>query len=557
MTRPRSTDGSGRFRDLGLGPKLVSVLEALGYEEPTPIQKDAIPPLLAGRDLVGQAATGTGKTAAFALPLLQRILADGHKRKEPRLLVLVPTRELAMQVAEAIYRYGGNLGARVMPIYGGQSITQQLGGLRRGVDVVVATPGRALDHIRRRTLDLGHVEAVVLDEADEMLDMGFAEELEAIFAELPAKRQTALFTATMPKRITAIAERHLDDPVRLAIAEEKLARGAAPRVRQVAYLVSRAQKVDALGRILDLEGPAAALVFCRTRGEVETLAQTLNGRGFRAEALHGGMSQKERDRVMGRFREGAAELLLATDVAARGLDIGRLSHVINYDVPPAPESYVHRIGRTGRAGREGVAITLAEPRERPLLRNIEKLTGRRLDLGTVPTVADLQARRLEATRVAVREAVVAGGAEGFREIVQSLAQEFDVLDVAAAAVKLAHEAGTRTEAPPRAPSPAAAARTPEIPAPAGPFARIYVSIGQAAGAQARDLVGAITGEAKLDGSAIGAVQIEERYSLVDVREDRADEVLRALKGATIRGRPVTVSRYEADKVKRKRARAKA
>jgi ATP-dependent RNA helicase DeaD len=554
MTRAQSKDGSGRFRDLGLGPKLVSVLEELGYEEPTPIQKDAIPPLLAGRDLVGQAATGTGKTAAFALPLLQRTLADGPKRKEPRVLVLVPTRELAMQVAEAIYRYGRNLGARVMPIYGGQSITQQLGGLRRGVDVVVATPGRALDHIRRRTLDLGHVEAVVLDEADEMLDMGFAEELEAILSELPAKRQTALFTATMPKRITAIAERHLKDPVRLAIAEEKVAHGVAPRVRQVAYLVSRAQKVDALGRILDLESPASALVFCRTRGEVETLAQTLNGRGFRAEALHGGMSQKERDRVMGRFREGAAELLLATDVAARGLDIGRLSHVINYDVPPAPESYVHRIGRTGRAGREGVAITLAEPRERPLLRNIEKLTGRRLDLGTVPTVADLQARRLEATRVSVREAVVAGGTEGFREIVQSLAQEFDVLDVAAAAVKLAHEAATRTEAP-RATSAAAAAGTKEGPAPAGPYARIYVSIGQDAGTQARDLVGAITGEAKVDGSAIGAVEIEERYSLVEVRADRAEDVLRALKGATIRGRPVTVSRYEADKTKRKRARA--
>jgi ATP-dependent RNA helicase DeaD len=559
MTRAQSKDGSGRFRDLGLGPKLVSVLEELGYEEPTPIQKDAIPPLLAGRDLVGQAATGTGKTAAFALPLLQRTLADGPKRKEPRVLVLVPTRELAMQVAEAIYRYGRNLGARVMPIYGGQSITQQLGGLRRGVDVVVATPGRALDHIRRRTLDLGHVEAVVLDEADEMLDMGFAEELEAILSELPAKRQTALFTATMPKRITAIAERHLKDPVRLAIAEEKVAHGVAPRVRQVAYLVSRAQKVDALGRILDLESPASALVFCRTRGEVETLAQTLNGRGFRAEALHGGMSQKERDRVMGRFREGAAELLLATDVAARGLDIGRLSHVINYDVPPAPESYVHRIGRTGRAGREGVAITLAEPRERPLLRNIEKLTGRRLDLGTVPTVADLQARRLEATRVSVREAVVAGGTEGFREIVQSLAQEFDVLDVAAAAVKLAHDAATRTEAPRATSGAAATAATgtgaKDGPAPGGPFTRIYVSIGQAAGAQPRDLVGAITGEAKVDGSAIGAVEIEERYSLVEVRADRADDILRALKGATIRGLPVTVSRYEADKTKRKRARA--
>ena len=558
MTRAPSRDGSSRFADLGLGPKLVSVLEELGYEEPTPIQKDAIPPLLAGRDLVGQAATGTGKTAAFALPLLQRALATPGKGKEPRVLVLVPTRELAMQVAEALYRYGRNLGARVMPVYGGQSITQQLGGLRRGVDVVVATPGRALDHIRRRTLDLGHVEAVVLDEADEMLDMGFAEELEAILGELPAARQTALFTATMPKRITAIAERHLKDPVRLAIAEEKVARGVAPRVRQVAYLVSRAQKVDALGRILDLESPASALVFCRTRSEVETLAQTLNGRGFRAEALHGGMSQKDRDRVMRRFREGAAELLLATDVAARGLDIGRLSHVINYDVPPAPESYVHRIGRTGRAGREGVAITLAEPRERPLLRNIEKLTGRRLDLGTVPSVADLRARRMEATRVSLREAVVAGGAEGFREIVQSLAQEFDVVDVAAAAVRLIHEAGERTgerTESPRATSPEPSARAKEAPAPSGPFARIYVSIGQAAGAQKGDLVGAITGEAKVDGSAIGAVEIEERYSLVDVREDRADDVLRALRGATIRGRPVTVSRYETDKAKKKRARS--
>jgi ATP-dependent RNA helicase DeaD len=556
VTTRRSTEGSGRFADLGLGPKLVSVLEELGYEEPTPIQKDAIPPLLAGRDLVGQAATGTGKTAAFALPLLQRTLATPHKGKEPRVLVLVPTRELAMQVAEAMYRYGRNLGARVMPVYGGQSITQQLGGLRRGVDVVVATPGRALDHIRRRTLDLGHVEAVVLDEADEMLDMGFAEELEAILGELPAARQTALFTATMPKRITSIAEQHLKDPVRLAIAEEKTARGVAPRVRQVAYLVSRAQKVDALGRILDLESPASALVFCRTRSEVETLAQTLNGRGFRAEALHGGMSQKDRDRVMRRFREGAAELLLATDVAARGLDIGRLSHVINYDVPPAPESYVHRIGRTGRAGREGVAITLAEPRERPLLRNIEKLTGRRLDLGTVPSVADLRARRLEATRVSLREAILAGGTEGVREIVQSLAQEFDVVDVAAAAVKLIHEAGERAESP-RATPAEPAARAKEVPAPSGPFARIYVSIGQAAGAEAGDLVGAITGQAKIDARAIGAVAIEERYSLIDVREDRADAVLRALRGATIRGRPVTVSRYEVDKAKRKTARQKA
>jgi len=487
-------------------------------------------------------------------------------------LVLVPTRELAMQVAEAVYRYGRKLGARVLPIYGGQSITQQFRGLQRGVDVVVATPGRALDHIRRATLDLGGVSAVVLDEADEMLDMGFAEDLDAILGQLPTVRQTALFTATMPKRITAIAERHLQKPVRIAIPEEKTAKGTAPRVRQVAYLVSRAQKTDALGRILDLESPASALVFCRTRGEVETLASTLNARGYKAEALHGGMSQKDRDRVMRRFREGTAELLLATDVAARGLDIGRLSHVINYDVPPAAESYVHRIGRTGRAGRAGVAITLAEPRERPLLRNIERLTGRRLEMGTVPTLTDLRARRLDMTRASVREAVVAGGAETFRAVVESLAQEFDVTDVAAAAVKLVYEAGERSEAGPTPVSPPASTvtREPTAPSPGRPapgadtgapadVARIYVSIGRDSGVEPGDFVGAI--EARLDGSAVGAVDIEERFSLLDVRADRADAILEALRASTIRGQRVTASRYDPDKRKKNKtsgaARARA
>jgi ATP-dependent RNA helicase DeaD len=541
MARTSEPEATGRFADLGLAPPLVSVLDELGYEEPTPIQRDAIPPLLAGRDLVGQAATGTGKTAAFALPLLQRSFGDGRKGEGPALLVLVPTRELAMQVAEAIHRYGRKLGVRVLPVYGGQSLGVQLQALRRGVDVVVATPGRALDHLRRGTLALGRVRAVVLDEADEMLDMGFAEDLEAILGTLPKERQTALFSATMPTRIMSIAQRHLDDPVRLAIAEEKTPRGEAPRVRQVAYLVSRAQKVDALGRILDLESPASALVFCRTRNEVEELARKLNGRGYRAEALHGGMSQRDRDRVMGRFREGAAELLLATDVAARGLDIGRLSHVINYDVPPAPESYVHRIGRTGRAGREGVAITLAEPRERPLLRNIEKLTRRPLEMATVPTVADLRARRLEVTRASLREAVVAGGNEGFRVVVESLAEEFDVLDLAAAAVRVAFEATERPEGAP--PAAAETATPPRTPRAAGDFTRLYVSVGRAAEVRPGDLVGAITGEAGLQGGDIGAIEIADRHSLVEVREDRAEDVLKALRGTTIRGRPVTASRY--------------
>jgi ATP-dependent RNA helicase DeaD len=538
----------------------------LGYEEPTPIQRDAIPPLLAGRDLLGQAATGTGKTAAFALPLLQRLFADKRTSEGPALLVLVPTRELAMQVAEALHRYGRKLGARVLPIYGGQSLSLQFRALARGVDAVVATPGRALDHIRRQTLALDGVRAVVLDEADEMLDMGFSDDLEAILGALPGERQTALFSATIPRRIASIAERHLRAPVRIAIPDERLAKGEAPRVRQAAYLVSRAHKVDALGRILDHESPASALVFCRTRNEVEELTEALRAHGYRAEAIHGGLSQRDRDRVMKRFREGTAELLLATDVAARGLDIGRVSHVINYDVPSAPESYVHRIGRTGRAGREGAAVTLVEPRERHLLHNIERLTGRRLELKTVPTVADLRARQLEQTRATLREVLVAGGAEHFRGVVESLAQEFDVLDVAAAAVKLAH--GTRelpdgadipapslsakAERPARAERaerPAKAerpARASEGPA-AGPFTKIYLSVGQAAGVRPADLVGAITGEAGLDGRDVGAIEIAERYSLVDVRKSRADDVLGALRRTQIRGRKVSASRYRPPK----------
>jgi len=550
MTRPRSTDRSGRFRDLGLGPKLVSVLEALGYEEPTPIQKDAIPPLLAGRDLVGQAATGTGKTAAFALPLLQRILADGHKRKEPRLLVLVPTRELAMQVAEAIYRYGGNLGARVMPIYGGQSITQQLGGLRRGVDVVVATPGRALDHIRRRTLTLDTLRVLVLDEADEMLDMGFAEDLDAILEATPKGRQTALFSATMPSRILAIAQRHLKDPARVTIAGEKTAAGKLPRVRQLAYLVPRAHKPAVLDRVLDMENPTSALVFCRTRLEVESLVETLSAHGRRAQALHGGMEQRQRDRVMQMFRGGKADLLVATDVAARGLDIEHLSHVVNYDVPASAEAYVHRIGRTGRAGRAGTAIMLVEPREHRLLRTIEAFTKQKIEVATVPTVAELKTRRLDVTRASIRERILAGDLDDVRVVVESLAQEFDLADIAAAAVKLAHaaEAGDESARDIPAVAPPAARQAPRH----GPVrgggepmedaVRLFIGAGRVAGIRPGDLVGAITGEAGIASRDLGAIEIADRFSLIDVPESRAEEIMAALRATTLRGKKVTVRR---------------
>ncbi len=586
MTENENTDKT--FTDLGLSPGTLETLSALGYEEPTPIQREAIPPLLAGRDLLGQAATGTGKTAAFALPIIEQIGTDAERKTaHPKVsaLILVPTRELAMQVAEAVHRYGRKFNARVLPIYGGQSIQQQLTVLRRGVDVVVATPGRALDHIRRKTLDLSSVRTVVLDEADEMLDMGFAEDLEAILESTPAERQTALFSATIAPRIRSIAKRHLQDPVQVKIGAERVEAGDIPRVRQVAYMVQRPQKAAALGRILDIETPASAIVFCRTRTEVDELTETLNGRGYRAEAIHGGLSQEQRDRVMRRFREGGVELLVATDVAARGLDIRHLSHVFNFDVPASPDAYVHRIGRTGRAGGEGVAITLAEARESRMLKNIEQHTRQKIRIERVPTVLDLRARRLEATRASLREAVSSGDLDQYRVIVESLAVDLDLIDIAAAAVKLAHDAGGSVDleheeivavAQPR--SDAARER------PAGPtrtgsrkstdrdssptaareytgktrtgtggkvhMTRLYIGVGRRTGIRPADLVGAIANEAGISGREIGTIDMGPGFSLVEVPDSSADAIVDALAGAKIRGQRVSVRRERERPAKR-------
>jgi ATP-dependent RNA helicase DeaD len=552
-----STPADATFDDLGLRPELLAALSALGYEEPTPIQQEAIPPLVEGRDLLGQAATGTGKTAAFALPVLQRLTA--HRRdRAPVALVLVPTRELAVQVSEALHRYGKDLGARVLPVYGGAPIVRQLRSLESGVDVVVATPGRALDLLNRGSLQLGEIATVVLDEADEMLDMGFAEDLEAILGETPDDRQTVLFSATMPRRLDSLARRHLNDPVRISIGREKAVAGEAPRVRQTAYVVPRAAKPAALGRILDVEAPTAAIVFCRTREEVDALTETLNGRGYRAEALHGGMSQEQRDRVMGRLRGGTADLLVATDVAARGLDIEQLTHVVNYDVPSAPESYVHRIGRVGRAGREGVAITLAEPREHRMLKTIERVAGAPIAVQTVPTVADLRSRRLQLTQAALRESLLTDDLDRFRVVVETLTDEFDLVEVALAAVKLAHEAGGTVdddeEIPQvafrpdkdggRAPAGRGSGRDERPPrrVPGGSAARVFVGAGRDAGIRPGDLVGAITGETGLKGRDIGSIEIHQRFALVEVPESAADEVISALKATMIKGRKATIRR---------------
>ena len=564
--KKRVTKNDPQFASFDLDPRVLAELAALGYEEPTPVQREAIPPLLAGRDLLGQAATGTGKTAAFALPLLQRLTPDAPPRERTVALILVPTRELAMQVAEAVHRYGRGLGVQVLPIYGGASMETQLRALKRGVDVVVATPGRALDHIRRKTLRLESVRVLVLDEADEMLDMGFAEDLEAIISATPAERQTALFSATLPPRIAAIAAAHLHDPVHVRIDRELVPAGKAPKVRQVAYVVSRAHKKATLGRILDVESPVATIVFCRTRTEVDELTEMLNGRGVRAEALHGGLSQDQRDRVMKRFRAHTTDLLIATDVAARGLDVPHVSHVINYDVPSAAEAYVHRIGRTGRARREGVAITLAEPRERGMLRNIERLTRQPIEIGTVPTVADLRAHRLEQTRGELRATILAGDLDEYRAVAESLMAEFDPLDIAAAALKqgggrdgvVAEEdipiAATRDtgkrardaeagagEARRRKDRPESRARSSQSRF-TDATTRLYIGAGRKAKVRPGDLVGAIANEAGIDAGAIGAVRITDRYSLVEVPEEVADDVIAALQATTIKGKRVQVRR---------------
>jgi len=557
------------FAALGLRRELLQTLESLGYDEPTPIQRETIPQLLARSDLLGQAATGTGKTAAFALPILNQI--NFKTKAVPTALVLVPTRELAVQVSKAMESYGSKLGVKVVAVYGGQPIGRQLSTLKRGVHVVVATPGRAIDHIKRRSLLLGSIQTVVLDEADEMLDMGFTEDIEQILNETPSDRQTVMFSATLPHRINAIAKRHQDNPVRIKISKAEAAEAKA-LIRQSVYLVKRIHKPAALGRILDMESPTSAIVFCATRHEVDDLTVTLNGRGYRAEALHGGMDQQQRDRVMRRLRDGTAELLVATDVAARGLDVDTLSHVVNYDVPTSPESYVHRIGRVGRAGREGVAITLAEPRSRNSLRNIERLIKQQLDVSKVPTVADLRERRIQSKVDRLREIIAGDNLNDYKAVLDGLADEVSDRDIALAALRMADvAAGT-------------AADEQDIPnasfghdkkgrsnrfdrdrqggrngAPRGNGSRggsdrgrggasadtgyVYVGVGRRGGVRPGDLVGAIAGETHLSGSEIGPIRISDHYSVVGVPEAAVNAVVSAVKASTIKGKKAKARRF--------------
>ncbi len=517
------------FADLGLSAEVLRGLADLGYEEPTPIQEQTISLLLAGRDVIAQAQTGSGKTAAYGIPMIEKVEPLDRR---PQGFVLCPTRELAIQVADAIHAIGKHRGLTVAPVYGGQPIERQFRALQRGVHVVVGTPGRIMDHMRRGTISFDAVKFLVLDEADEMLDMGFIEDIEFILEGVPAERQTALFSATIPPRIAALARRYLRDAERITISRNEL---TVPKITQTYYEVAGRQKLDALGRILDVEDPGSTILFCRTKRDVDELVQALQGRGYSAEAIHGDITQVQRERTLKRFRDGQTDVLVATDVAARGLDIPAVSHVINYDVPDDPDSYVHRIGRTGRAGREGDAITLVAPRELRQLRFIERVIGQRLKPMRVPTLADVGAAaagvqgvdRQGAERRRAGPLPAAGGRAG-----RGVRRRGD---------RGGGDQGGDRRRGDRGGDPEAQRRNDHAMAGDGQgaeagMARIFLNIGRQDGVRPGDIVGAIANEAGLPGRAIGVIDLFDSYSFVEVPQAEAPRVVATLARTTIRGR---------------------
>jgi len=544
-----------RFSDLNLIAPLMAALDEVGYETPTPIQAQAIPHLLKGLDLLGHAPTGTGKTAAFALPLLSR-LDIGSKKVQ--VMTLTPTRELAIQVAEAFQRYASHIkGFHVLPIYGGQDYTGQLRQLKRGVHVVVGTPGRVMDHMRRGTLKLDGLQALVLDEADEMLRMGFIEEVEWILQQTPEKRQMALFSATMPTAIERIARRYLDKPQEISI---KTQTATAETIRQRYWQVSGFHKLDALTRILEVEPFDAILIFVRTKSATTELAERLEARGYAAAPMNGDMAQSQREQMVARLKKGSLDILVATDVAARGLDVSRISHVINYDIPYDTEAYIHRIGRTGRAGRKGDAILFVAPRERRMLYAIEKATRQKIELLELPTTEIVNNKRIADFKQKISDTIAAGELAFMQGIVEQYRQEHDVpaLEIAAALAKLS--LGDRPLLmKPEKDKPARPAREPKPrreggegrkskpqrdrprPPPAENQERYRIEVGHQHGVKPGNIVGAIANESGLDGDHIGQIEIHSEYSLVDLPVGMPREVFNDLIKVRVCGQALKIS----------------
>lgn len=516
-----------RFYEFGLSDEVLNSLSSMGFEEPTQIQKIAIPPVMKGKDIIGVAQTGTGKTAAFGIPIIEK-KTRGRSRR-PAALVLVPTRELAMQVAQELNRIGRDKGFQSVPIYGGQSIERQIKSLKKGVDVVVGTPGRVIDHIRRKTLVLSDVSTVVLDEADEMLNMGFIEDMQTILSETPAGRQTMLFSATMPEQIVRISKQYMVSPKKVMVDNKEL---VVAKIKQLFYEVRDHDKVKALTRILDVQDPALTLIFCHTKKEVDELSSRLQQMGYEAGAIHGDFTQSLRDEMMRKFKGGKIDILVATDVAARGLDINDVTHVINYSIPQNPDAYIHRIGRTGRAGKSGIAITLVTPREYNQLRLIERTAKTKIKKGKLPTRDEVRQAREKELAEDLEEVIKAGKHKVFYPMLGNLFANMEPEDVAAAALALAagdlevehieEITGQRYSGG------------------GGGMQRLFLTIGRKDRIKVGDIVRTISEKSRIPGRNIGKIALFDTYSFVEVPADSAEQIIASINDNIIGGKKVRI-----------------
>lgn len=515
-----------RFYEFGLSDEVLNALSAMGFEEPTPIQKIAVAPALKGKDIIGLAQTGTGKTAAFGIPIVERGIKG--KKKNPYAIVLAPTRELAVQVAQEMNRIGNNKGIISIPIYGGQSIERQIRSLKKGVDVVVGTPGRVIDHIGRKTLVLKDVSVVVLDEADEMLNMGFIDDMERILKEIPKKRQTMLFSATMPEEILRISRKYMHEPEKVYVDPKKL---VVSKIKQVFYEVREEDKIRALTRLLDVEDPQLTLIFCHTKREVDDVSGKLQQMGYSAGAIHGDFTQSFRDETMEKFKKGETDILVATDVAARGLDIPDVSHVINYNIPQNPDGYIHRIGRTGRAGKSGIAITFVTPREYKQLRLIERSARTTISKAKLPSKDEVKKAREKELVDDIKNVIGGGGQSQYFHLVEELFSRYTPRDVAAAALMLVSGNGGIEDI-----SETGAVR----PLSASGFTRLFMTIGRKDRIKVADIVRSITQETNISGRKIGNISLFDSFSFVEVSSDLADRVISSLNDMVLHGRKIRV-----------------
>jgi len=516
---------SKRFSDFGLSSEVLQAISNMGFEEPTPIQEKAIPIIMQGRDIIGQAQTGTGKTMAFGIPIIERI---DPRKFSVQSIILTPTRELAIQVAEEINKIGRSRRVFAFPIYGGSSIERQIKILRKGLHVVVGTPGRVIDHLNRKTLTLNEVKIAVLDEADEMLDMGFIDDITTILNKVPKERQTLLFSATMPGEIINISKRYMVSPEKVIISSTIL---TTPKIDQIFYELRESEKLDALSRLIDAEDSDLFLVFCHTKREVDEVSSNLKNRGYEAEAIHGDFSQSQRESVMRRFKGGMIDVLVATDVAARGIDISNISHVVNYSIPQNPEAYVHRIGRTGRAGREGVAITFVTPREERQLRLIQSFAKTKIKRGKLPTLTDVLNARIAVLKDRMQEFIDDKKFDTYLELAKGVIDGIEPIHAIASLLKFQLEGIGQGEE-------ASEGETGAAPG----MVRLFMNVGRQQRIKASDIVKSIAEKTGISGKAIGNINIFDKFTFVEVPRDKAEKVIEAMHQSMISGKKVAVAK---------------